>query len=291
MTTVHWPTARAELLAELTASQRALMEQFKASYQGAGDGAVPTPKQGSGAGDPPGPGTAVITMKQAVAEQPPVWLVGLQKELGAAWSAGPKNQIVEFGADGRLKVSATPAHVIMGRSALLAPIESPVNSVYKGLPLGSILLGGISAYVVGSVIDRKWPHTPKTDGTVTLNMTNLAIKSGAALALATFGTRVFSTTGALIAAGIFVVEVAVDLLGKRLDDIILWLKKQLDKIFKPAAPAASRFSNNDAAALAAGGRFYPALSSGANVLAGTREYVASRQDMGALPNGESLAFS
>ena len=113
----------------------------------------------------------------------------------------------------------------MGTGAL-SVIENPVNNFWPTLPLGSVLVGGVTGIVVGNVLDAVM--APKTlDGKV--NFTNVAVKAGAMVVLSMYGGKVMSGTGVLIAIGILGAQIVGDLFEAQLRKLINWLKSIFGK--------------------------------------------------------------
>ena len=204
---LDWPAAEEALLVKQDARFEALLKKYQiGAVGGAADGAKPKLEM----------------------NQPAPWLTAIQKDLGAKWDTGPaKGDVLAQDAKGTWGFTpvTTLAHqtVTMGSGALLGPIENPINGVYRGMPLGSVLLGGGLGVAMGTAIDELYPHTQNADGSLKLNTTNLLFKGGLAVAMVTFGTRVFSSTGALIAAAVFGLQVAADVLHKPLQNLVKWI--------------------------------------------------------------------
>ena len=200
---------------------QAAVDRLKAGYQGAGDGGD---KKISMAG----PAADSTQMKQS-----PSWLAGFEKSLPNVWANGlGKNEALYQDARGQFGIVSMGNHwgsVTMG-APLLGVLERPLNGMWSKLPLGSILLGGGFSLVTGEAIDQLYPHTLNADGTTKLNTTNLLAKSGIALAMAMYGHRLFSTTGAMLGAAVLGLQVLVDLAGKRLDSIVLWIVNMWNKL-------------------------------------------------------------
>ena len=226
---VEWPKAEAQLVNKLGDKFEAILKQYQAgTIGGANDG-------GQGGAKP------AATMGQS-----PAWISNVEKDLGSQWGTGPqKGQILAPDAQG--KWGFTSATAIMGNTALmsagalLGPVERPINSVYNKLPLGSILLGGGSALIIGTAIDDLYPHGSNTDGSLKLNATNLALKGGLAFVMATFGARVFSGTGALIAAAVFGLQVAADLAHTQVEKLVAWIVKTWRSVTGRTTTASNRF--------------------------------------------------
>jgi len=214
---IDWAVEKPLLRKELGADFEALLKQYAAgAVGGANDGAKPA---------------LVLPVPAAMKqEQPVAWLESAIKDLGSAWATGPaKGEVLAPGANGKWGFTPVAALVTgtatMGAGALLSPIEGPLNGIYNKLPIGSIVLGGGSAMLLGLAIDELYPHTATA-----MNTTNLAIKGGLALALTMFGTKIFSSTGALVAAAVFGLQVVADLGHKQVDSIVAWLVKTWNQI-------------------------------------------------------------
>lgn len=204
---LEWPAIEEGLLTKQDARFEALLKRYAAgTVGGATDGVK-----------------AKVEMNQPVP-----WLTVVQRDLGTRWDVGPqKGEVLAQDAGGKWGFTpvTTLAHqtVTMGAGALLGPIERPINGFWKGMPLGSIILGGGLSVALGTAIDELYPHTQNTDGSLKLNTTNLLVKGGMAFAFMTFGNRIFSSTGTLIAAAVLGLQVAADILHKPLQNLVTWI--------------------------------------------------------------------
>lgn len=111
----------------------------------------------------------------------------------------------------------------MSAGGLLGPIEQPLNGI-GGLPLGSILVGTTTGFVVGEVVDLL---TPPRNATNSLNATNFLLKGGLAMAITTFGDQVMSKQATQFAAGTLVVQAVSEIvdLRKIATQIADWIRK------------------------------------------------------------------
>jgi hypothetical protein len=217
---IDWAVEKPLLRQELGADFEAILKKLQLGYQATADGAK--------AADAAKP---ALTMGQT---QPPAWFANLEKDLGSTWAAGPaKGQVLAPNAAGKWGFTTGTAlmgnSVVMGAGALLGPVEAPINGLWNKLPLGSIAVGGLSAMALGMAIDDLYPHTG-TGTAVVLNKTNLAIKGGVALALTMFGTKIFSSTGTLIAAAVLGLQVIADIAHEPLDKFVAWVVKMWNKL-------------------------------------------------------------
>lgn len=219
---LEWPTMKAEINADL----EAILKKYQiGTVGGANDGGQPKP----------------VEMKQQVP-----WLTAIQKDLGAKWDTGPaKGDVLAQDAKGTWGftpvMTLAQQTVTMGRGALLGPIEGPLNGFYRGAPLGSILMGGGLSVALATAVDELYPHTTNADGSLKLNTTNLAIKGGIAFAIMTFGHRVFSSTGALIAVAVLGLNIAADLLHKPLQSLVNWIVTTWRKVTGRTTAAQNNF--------------------------------------------------
>lgn len=141
----------------------------------------------------------------------PEWAVNLAQVIGATGPT-PKQAIV-VKRDG--SYSLVPASAVMGAGGLLGVVETPVNSFWPTLPLGSIAVGVVTGLLLGELIDGFLP--PRGIPTVLeplgpLNMANVAVKGIAVVGLGMYGGMLMSRTGALIAGGLLIAQLLADVL-------------------------------------------------------------------------------
>ena len=165
------------------------------------------------------------------------WQVNLGQSM-LKWSEAPKSgQVIEILKDGSVKL--LPAGAVMGAGGgLLGVVENPINNLWPALPLGSILVGGLTGVFAGELIDGFVP--PKTS-TGTVNFMNVGVKGGAIVALAIWGPSLMSRTGTIIAAGLLGIQILVDVLpvGKWMLALINMIRKLFGKppLTGPPTPA------------------------------------------------------
>lgn len=137
------------------------------------------------------------------------WQASMHQHL-AAYKEGPRpDQVITMHSDGSYKIVPAMSVGMGAGGGALTVIENPLNGFFPNIPIGSIVVGSVVGITLAELVDGLVP--PRAAGGK-MNMTNIAVKSGAIVALATFGPKLMTKTGTVIAIGLLGAQVLADIL-------------------------------------------------------------------------------
>lgn len=193
---------------------------------------------------------------QEASETPTVWA----EVANLLEDAAPGSVIAHNGVEVRLPASASEGdggsdgETAEMAQAILAPYERQL--VVNGIPVGSIVVGGVTgvvaAEVINGLVDRYAADSTVDD--LKPNFANVAWKAGAIFGLQFFGQRVMSRSGVLTAQAVIAAQVFTDVfpLDKAIDKIVGWFDKdeapveQRNRFEQPASvPQGGSYSASD----------------------------------------------
>ncbi len=154
--------------------------------------------------------------------------------------------------------------------SITSAVERPLNGIIPNVKLGSIVIGGTIGLITGELVDGFAP----TENPDEIPVKNVAIKGGAMVGLAFYGTKFLSREARNSALTVLGLQVAADVLP--LDD---WIQKIVDKVRGVTGAATGATTSST-------------VGSGETDAAASQQTILHRQDVPFAPaSGDPLAVA